>query len=206
MKSLSTSRRNVPHDSFVVRPARADVKLAMQEHVDLMMGGLHAMEHAAIGVLPLFALCDRNDIGGVSTNLHPDTGKAQVFIYDGHPGGVGIAEHGYGRDRGTAVGNARRGVEMPVRRRRRLPIVHTIAEVREQQRLSKQGCRVKVTARDTRGIGMWGGGPQSTAAALISSNESCQKPNAGVSLNPCYNGRTIPSPIRQYTLGQPEVA
>lgn len=58
-------------------------------------GGLHAMEHAAIGVLPLFALCDRNDIGGVSTPLHPDTGEPQVFIYDGHPGGVGIAEHGY---------------------------------------------------------------------------------------------------------------
>ena len=58
-------------------------------------GGLHAAEHAAIGVLPLFALCDRNDIGGVSTPLHPDTGKPQVFIYDGHPGGVGIAEKGY---------------------------------------------------------------------------------------------------------------
>ena len=67
---------------------------AVQEGIDLM-GGLHAMEHAAIGVLPLFAMCDRNDIGGISTVLHPDTGKAQVFIYDGHPGGVGIAEHGY---------------------------------------------------------------------------------------------------------------
>ncbi len=58
-------------------------------------GGLHASEHAAIGVLPLFALCDRNDIGGISTPIHPDTGKPQVFIHDGHPGGVGIAEHGY---------------------------------------------------------------------------------------------------------------
>jgi DEAD/DEAH box helicase domain-containing protein len=60
-----------------------------------LAGGLHAMEHAAIGVLPLFALCDRNDIGGISTPLHPDTGRPQVFIHDGHPGGVGIAEHGY---------------------------------------------------------------------------------------------------------------
>jgi DEAD/DEAH box helicase domain-containing protein len=58
-------------------------------------GGLHAAEHAAIGILPLFALCDRNDIGGVSTPLHPDTGKAQVFIYDAYPGGIGIAEKGY---------------------------------------------------------------------------------------------------------------
>ncbi len=58
-------------------------------------GGLHACEHAAIGILPLFALCDRNDIGGVSTPFHPDTGKAQVFIYDAYPGGIGIAEKGF---------------------------------------------------------------------------------------------------------------
>ena len=60
-----------------------------------LAGGLHAMEHAAIGLLPLFALCDRNDIGGLSTPLHPDTGRPQVFIHDGHPGGVGISERGY---------------------------------------------------------------------------------------------------------------
>lgn len=58
-------------------------------------GGLHAVEHAAIGILPLFALCDRNDIGGVSTPLHPDTGRAQVFIYDAYPGGIGISEKGF---------------------------------------------------------------------------------------------------------------
>ncbi|MFC2047463.1 Zn-binding domain-containing protein, partial [Chloroflexota bacterium] len=58
-------------------------------------GGLHAAEHAAIAILPLFALCNRNDIGGVSTPLHPDTGKAQIFIYDAYPGGIGIAEKGF---------------------------------------------------------------------------------------------------------------
>jgi len=58
-------------------------------------GGLHAAEHAAIAILPLFALCDRNDIGGVSIPSHPDTGKAQIFIYDAYPGGIGIAEKGF---------------------------------------------------------------------------------------------------------------
>jgi DEAD/DEAH box helicase domain-containing protein len=56
---------------------------------------LHAMEHAAIGLLPLFAQCDRADIGGVSTALHPETNAATVFVYDGVPGGVGIAQVGY---------------------------------------------------------------------------------------------------------------
>ncbi len=76
-----------------------DIPQPVQEQISRegwdMAGGLHAAEHAAIGVLPLFALCDRNDIGGVSTPFHPDTGEPQVFIYDGHPGGVGITEHGY---------------------------------------------------------------------------------------------------------------
>jgi len=58
-------------------------------------GGLHAAEHASIALLPLFALCDRNDIGGVSTPFHPDTEKAQIFIYDAYPGGIGIAEKGF---------------------------------------------------------------------------------------------------------------
>ena len=58
-------------------------------------GGIHALEHAAIGVLPLFAMCDRWDIGGVSYPAHPQTGTPAIFIYDGYPGGVGITEKGY---------------------------------------------------------------------------------------------------------------
>jgi DEAD/DEAH box helicase domain-containing protein len=58
-------------------------------------GAAHAAEHAAIGLLPLFAMCDRWDIGGVSTAWHPDTGLASIFIYDGHQGGAGITERGY---------------------------------------------------------------------------------------------------------------
>ena len=59
------------------------------------IGGLHALEHATIALLPMFAMCDRWDIGGLSTAAHPDTGQPQVFIYDGHPGGVGISEQGF---------------------------------------------------------------------------------------------------------------
>lgn len=58
-------------------------------------GGVHALEHASISLLPLFALCDRNDIGGVSTPYHPQVGAPTIFVHDAHPGGVGIAEAGY---------------------------------------------------------------------------------------------------------------
>ncbi|MFI5027721.1 MAG: DEAD/DEAH box helicase [Solirubrobacterales bacterium] len=62
---------------------------------DLLLGALHATEHGQIAVLPLIAMCDRWDIGGLSTNVHFQTGRATIFIYDGHPGGVGISLRGY---------------------------------------------------------------------------------------------------------------
>ena len=61
-----------------------------------LLGALHAAEHSQIAVLPLIAMCDRWDIGGLSTNLHPQTGVPTIFIYDGHPGGVGITRVGHG--------------------------------------------------------------------------------------------------------------
>ena len=65
--------------------------------LESLLGALHATEHAQIAVLPLIAMCDRWDIGGLSTNLHPQTGGATIFIYDGHPGGIGITRTAFHR-------------------------------------------------------------------------------------------------------------
>lgn len=68
-----------------------------------LAGSLHAVEHASIGILPLLAMCDRMDIGGVSTSFHPGTAHPTVFIYDAYEGGVGIAKRAF--ERGEEVLN-----------------------------------------------------------------------------------------------------
>jgi DEAD/DEAH box helicase domain-containing protein len=87
----------LPEQSFVtqalwyVLPDRLSAALPP----DVLLGALHATEHGQIAVLPLIAMCDRWDIGGLSTNVHFQTGRSTIFIYDGHPGGVGISKRGY---------------------------------------------------------------------------------------------------------------
>ena len=83
--------------------------------LEALLGSLHAMEHGQIAVLPLLAMCDRWDIGGLSTNMHPQTGRPTIFIYDGHPGGVGITRLGF-RVFETLAGDALRLIsECPCR-------------------------------------------------------------------------------------------
>jgi DEAD/DEAH box helicase domain-containing protein len=77
------------------------------EQMPLLISSLHAAEHSMIALLPLWAMCDRWDIGGLSTNIHQDTGAPTVFVYDGHPGGVGISERGFDQFEGWVADTAR---------------------------------------------------------------------------------------------------
>ncbi len=77
------------------------------EAMPTLLSSLHAAEHSMIALLPLWAMCDRWDIGGLSTNIHQDTGEPTVFIYDGHPGGVGIAERGFDQFEGWVADTVR---------------------------------------------------------------------------------------------------
>jgi len=88
---------------FVPEPEQ----LAGLERMPKLLGTLHAAEHALIALLPLWAMCDRWDIGGLSTNVHPQTRRPTVFVYDGHPGGVGITERGFESFEGWAADTAR---------------------------------------------------------------------------------------------------
>lgn len=61
------------------------------------MGGLHAVEHATLALFPLFALCDRHDVAGITTLAHGQVGRAAIFLYDGHAGGLGLAASVFAR-------------------------------------------------------------------------------------------------------------
>ena len=119
-------------------------QLAGLEHMPVLLGALHAAEHSLIALLPLWAMCDRWDIGGLSTNVHFQTGRPTVFVYDGHPGGVGIAERGFERLEGWVEDTAQHGGPLPVHRR--LPVLRPEPQVREPQRVPRQGRRADTSA------------------------------------------------------------
>ncbi len=96
---LSLEALDLPRTEFTTQALWYELSREVLGDVplEILLGALHATEHAQIAVLPLLAMCDRWDIGGLSTNLHPQTGGPTIFIYDGHPGGVGITRQGFTR-------------------------------------------------------------------------------------------------------------
>jgi DEAD/DEAH box helicase domain-containing protein len=92
---LSSEPLDLPEQRLVTRAFWYTVDHELAAASADFPGTLHAVEHAMISLLPLFTICDRWDVGGVSTAGHPDTGAPTIFIYDGYPGGAGIAELGW---------------------------------------------------------------------------------------------------------------
>ena len=96
---LDETPLSLPADTFETTATWWDMPAATLQALERAghdwLAAMHAAEHACIGILPLFAMCDRWDTGGLSINTHPDTGSPQIIIYDGYPGGVGITEKGY---------------------------------------------------------------------------------------------------------------
>jgi DEAD/DEAH box helicase domain-containing protein len=91
---------DMPEQEFVTQALwyeLPDELLREEFPLEVLQGSLHAAEHGQIAVLPLIAMCDRWDIGGLSTAFHRQTGRSTIFIYDGHPGGVGITRVGFER-------------------------------------------------------------------------------------------------------------
>ena len=90
---------DLPPQTFETIGFWVEIEPALKKYIEEkglhFMGGIHAIEHSAIGIFPLFALCDRNDIGGICYPHHDQVGKSAIFIYDGYPGGVGLSQRGF---------------------------------------------------------------------------------------------------------------
>ncbi|HLX20161.1 MAG TPA: DEAD/DEAH box helicase [Gaiellaceae bacterium] len=96
--TIATVQLDLPPTTFETEAiwyVTTESQLDGLEQMPTLLSSLHAAEHAMIAILPLWAMCDRWDIGGLSTNWHDFTEAPTIFIYDGHPGGVGITERGF---------------------------------------------------------------------------------------------------------------
>ncbi|MFO7838844.1 MAG: DEAD/DEAH box helicase [Desulfosalsimonadaceae bacterium] len=100
-KRINIISLDLPPQVFETEGIWFTVPLSVQEQIETLqmhfMGGIHAVEHAAIGIFPLLVLTDRNDLGGISIPFHQQVGSAAVFIYDGIPGGIGLTRQAYAR-------------------------------------------------------------------------------------------------------------
>jgi DEAD/DEAH box helicase domain-containing protein len=108
--TLETVELDLPETSFETEAiwyVPEPEQLEGLEKMPKLLGTLHAAEHSMIALLPLWAMCDRWDIGGLSTNIHFQTDRPTVFIYDGHSGGVGITERGFNAFEGWVEDTAR---------------------------------------------------------------------------------------------------
>jgi DEAD/DEAH box helicase domain-containing protein len=98
---LNVENLDLPPQVFETEGLWIEIPIDIQKEVENarmhFMGGIHALEHAAIGILPLIVLADRNDLGGISTPFHPHVGSGAIFIYDAVPGGVGLCGEAYER-------------------------------------------------------------------------------------------------------------
>ncbi len=98
-KLISMEQLDLPPLVFETEGLWLEIPAAVQKRIEReqyhFMGGIHALEHGAISIFPLLVLCDRNDVGGIAHPFHEQLSKAAVFIYDGYPGGVGLARKAY---------------------------------------------------------------------------------------------------------------
>jgi DEAD/DEAH box helicase domain-containing protein len=96
---LSTHSLDLPPEIFETVGLWIEIDPQLQAEIEdakkHFMGSIHAIEHAMISLYPLFVLCDRYDIGGISFAHHPQVGRGAIFIYDGYPGGIGLAEKAF---------------------------------------------------------------------------------------------------------------
>ena len=108
--TLETVPLDLPETTFETEAiwfSPTNAQLEGLEEMPKLLSSLHAAEHSLIALLPLWAMCDRWDIGGLSTNIHFQTGLPTIFVYDGHGGGVGITERGFDRFEGWVEDTAR---------------------------------------------------------------------------------------------------